>query len=129
MIQFGAKKNKYRAVRVQAAGMSFASRLEYDTWCYLVMLEKGKKIRDLECQKNVRLFADPDINYKADFAFFDLEKQRMIYAEAKGLECERWRMIKKLWIHVGPSDLQVFMRARNGRDIILTEVLFPKSME
>ena len=36
------------------------------------------------------------------------------WAEAKGAETERWRIIKKLWRFYGPGELSIWVAGRNG---------------
>lgn len=117
------RKNKYGAVRSESklAGRTFDSGLERKRGEELALLEKGGAIADLRFQEVVELTA-AKIRFKTDFSYFlirnamgfeppDTPRQ---FEETKGIDGERWRIIKNLWVQYGPGDLHIFKANRDG---------------
>ncbi|NJM09711.1 MAG: DUF1064 domain-containing protein [Bdellovibrionaceae bacterium] len=104
---FGPKSQKYGAIRVKRAGLSFASQGEANLYEHLLWLERAGKIRAIRCQVSVYL-TKAKILYKPDFSFVGVDTGELIYAEFKGFETPEWRIKRRLWMHYGPGRLQVF---------------------
>ena len=101
---FFPKKNKYKATRT-AEG--YDSKLEQAVGAMLHFMEKAGEIKDIRRQHRVELSA-AKIACKIDFSYTDVKTNQTIFIEAKGLDLERWRIIKKLWAHYGPGRLEVW---------------------
>lgn len=95
--------NKYNAMRT--AG--FGSKLEASVYQLLLFRQKVGEIKDIKQQVSVDLSCG--INWKVDFQFYDRIRKRTMYAEAKGIETERYRICLKLWRggH-GPGPLEIY---------------------
>lgn len=117
------KFSKYGNVVSLRNGRSLASKLERSVYDLLCLMEKGGLIRDLQCQKSVSL-TDAKIQYIADFTFFDLKKDRQVWAEAKGFETAVWKIKKRLWKHYGPGPLEIW--CGNHLKPFLAETVIPK---
>jgi len=125
-------KNKYHAKRCEAsedswpelAGRSFPSKLERATANLLVIRQRAKEIKDLEFQPRVRLLEHPDLNYKPDFRYFDIERKQLYHVESKGFVGERWRVIRVVWAHFGPTPLEIMVAGKYGPRVQKT--LWPK---
>jgi len=101
----------------ELAGRRFDSRLERDRAELLVLLQRGKEIRNLRFQEKVYL-TKAEIGYRADFYYeerYAPRKFRKIWEDTKGFETPRWRLIKRLWKHYGPGALRVTVRTRDGK--------------
>jgi hypothetical protein len=122
--------NKYGAKRTVVDGQSFPSKLEADVYCHLKMLEKAGELEELVRQPTVYL-TDAKISYKPDFQCSipriktddGIRIWGTVYIEAKGLETERYRLIKKLWKHYGLYPLHVYKANRKG--VYLAEEIIP----
>lgn len=97
------KNNKYNAKR--EAG--FGSKLEAEVYKILKLREKAGQIQDLCQQQRVDLSCN--IFWKVDFSFVETATNRRVWAEAKGVETERYRLCLKLWKggH-GPGKLEIW---------------------
>ncbi len=123
--------SKYRNKRSAAspeiwpelAGRRFDSKLERDRAQELVLLLRQGELSDLEFQPMYKL-TDAMISYRSDFAY--IEQGRAVTEEIKGMEGERWRIIKKLWRYYGPNILRVYKRS-TGSSIKLTDTIMPVS--
>lgn len=110
----GGSTNKYGAKKAERAGRSFDSGAEAKVFDYLTMLQSGGDILDLKCQ--VRL------HYRSDFQYYDVHLRRTITAEVKGFEGERWRVIRQLWLDVGPTPLWVYRVDDGGGITIMRKI-------
>lgn len=106
---------KFKNKRTKIDNYYFASRLEADLYIYLKQLERQNIVRDIECQVQVYL-TKAKILYKPDFRAFDIQQGVEVYYEAKGCETATWRLKRRLWMHYGPGELQVWKRS--GKDAI-----------
>lgn len=112
-------KNKYGAKRTTNDGRSFASKLESNVYSMLKLMERGGLIKNIRCQQTVEL--TPRVKYKSDFTVFDIKLDQDVWVEAKGFEGERWRVIRNLWLDLGPGLLRVYKQ--KGNRIYLHEEL------
>ena len=110
--------NKYHAIRT----CGYASRIEAQRAAELALLQRAGTITELHEQPRTLLTAD-EISYKPDFCY--RENGQLIYEEVKGVETERYRIIKKLWAHYGPAPLRVMKRGHSGR-IEMAQEIKPK---
>ena len=115
------RRNKFNSRRVVFDGQSFPSMLEGALWTHLKLLEYGGKLRDVTRQPTVFL-TKAKISFKPDFMAYDVELGKDVYYESKGVETERWRMIKKLWEYYGPSILRVY-RGTHRRLTLAVEII------
>lgn len=92
-------------------------------FCYLKMLQAGGYIEGLQRHGSVRL-TEAKISYKPDFQAFHKEFQAQVYYEAKGVETERWCLVKRLWKVYGPGRL--FIYKGNVRGVYLSEEIIPE---
>ena len=96
--------NKYHAKKTSVNGITFASRGEAKRYSYLLLLEKAKKISNLELQPKF-LLQDKFIhngekirviNYIADFQYN--ENGKAIVEDFKGVETEVFKIKRKLFL-------------------------------
>lgn len=126
------KGNKYGAKRAtsnlpELAGRSFHSQLERDRAGELVILLRAGAIRDLVFQPRVML-TEADISYHADFSYQQRNATgdwQTVYEEAKGMEGDRWRIIRALWRVYGPGTLLVTKRVGDG-GIMVADAIVPR---
>ena len=102
-------------------GLNFASKGGADCYVYLKLLERGLTISGLTCQVQTDLSAG--VMYKADFRYYDMKLKRDIWAEFKGVETDRWSIIKKLWKCYGPGLLRIYKGT--GLGIVVDEEIEP----
>ncbi len=91
------------------------SKLEKAVGEILYLRERAGELRDVQEQVKVRICCDnPDcpsnmrIHSIIDFSAFDVKKEKTIYIEAKGFETSDYRIKRRLWLHNGPSDMEVW---------------------
>lgn len=107
-----ASAHKYNAKKTVVEGQSFPSGLEARTWTYLRVLEQQKELTELSRQATVT-FPIVDIKYKADMKYTN-KAGKTVWVEAKGMEGDRWKIIKKIWKALGPGNLEVYKDRGNG---------------
>lgn len=117
----GNVMGKYGATRVSHAGYSFASKLESALFDLLKEREGKGFISEIKCQTSVYL-TEARILYKPDFQFISHDK--IVYAEAKGMETNSWRIKRRLWIFYGPGDLEIWKGTY--KKLRCDEILCPK---
>jgi len=87
-------RTKYRAIRTEVDGRSFASKLEARRYKQLVELQKAHLIRWFTCQ--VPFYLAPGVKYVADFliVYFD---GRVVVEDVKGVETQAFKIKRKLF--------------------------------
>lgn len=114
--------HKTNAKRTVVDGKSFPSQLEANLYCHLKFLEKDHLVDEISLQERVELTL-AKIAVKIDFYYFCRIKCMFRYAEAKGIETEKWQLIVRLWRHYGPAPLDIYKANRRG--IYLAETINP----
>jgi len=114
-----AQANKYHAVRTEG----YMSKAEATRARELAVLERAGEISNVLYNPTIHLLRDPDITYRPDYQYED-KNGTTRYEEVKGVETDRWRMIRKLWQHFGPGPLHV-VRCERGVCRV-TETIWPK---
>ena len=87
-------RTKYRAIRTEVDGRSFASKLEARRYRQLVELQKLHIIRWFTCQ--VPFYLAPGIKYVSDFLVV-WSDGRITIEDAKGVETAAFKIKKKLF--------------------------------
>ncbi len=122
-----SNKNKYNEVKAEReGGLSFASKLEASLYDYLKLCENNGEIKIEEIQSSVKL-TRAQIRCIPDFRIYDNELKCQVWCEAKGLEMERWKLIKKLWCWYGPGPLRIYKGTY--KSLYLDEVIIPNTGE
>ncbi len=109
--------NKYGAIRSEnlnfkeLSGRSFDSKLERDVAVMLCIRQRAGEISELQFQHVFKL-TDADISWRCDFSY--QENGELQACEAKGLEGERWRIIRKLWGFYGHCTLHIYVAGNRG---------------
>jgi hypothetical protein len=113
------KPNRFGSVakKVVVAGEAFPSRLEADTWLLL------KRHYPLVVRYPTVHLTEARISWKVDFGM-GTAGGGVEFAESKGVETERYRMLKKLWTVYGPGTLRIFKADRRGNPVQV-EVIVP----
>jgi len=109
------KRNKYgnRIIKDPVTGKkAYDSKLECRYHCQLIIREKAGEIKDVKQWPSVELL--PDIRYKPDFYYVDVDSGHEIWVDTKGVIGERYRIIKKLWRLFGPGILHEVMQGKSG---------------
>lgn len=100
---------KYGNQKVTDKGITFDSKAEHKRWCYLVMLQKAKEIRDLQRQVPFELIPalarprggkERPTHYIADFTYTDKAGNQVV-EDVKGAVTPEFRLKRKLmlWVH------------------------------
>ena len=101
--------NKYFNKKVIIDGIQFDSKKEGKRYTELKLLKKAKIIDELELQKvfelqpkytNAKGEHIRSITYKADFYYYDKQKERYIVEDTKGFKTEAYKLKKKLFEYV-----------------------------
>ena len=104
--------NKYFNKKVVVDGIKFDSKKEAKRYIELKILKRSGKIRDLELQaefilqpkyKNAKGENIRAITYKADFLYYDLEKEKYIVEDTKGFRTDAYKIKKKLFEYKYPN--------------------------
>lgn len=108
--------------KVRHQKTAFDSRAEEDCYESLKWKEKIGEIKDLETQVRVKLLNG--IYHHTDFKFTFTDTDETVWAEYKGFEDARWKMVKKIWRYHGPGRLFIY----KGRKLALlcVEVITPQ---
>lgn len=108
------KPSKYRAIKTVVDGITFDSRKEGRRYRELRLLEKAGVIKDLSLQPHFLLQeayskngkAVRKIEYIADFSYYDLEKDKFVVEDVKGVKTDVYRLKKKIFEFKYP-DLEI----------------------
>jgi hypothetical protein len=100
-----ARKNKYGAKRTIVDGQSFPSQGEANWYLIQRWREKIGDISEFQRHGTVRL-GEAKISYKPDGNF--MKQGKRAWGEYKGVETDRFRIIRKLWLAVGPGHLEIW---------------------
>lgn len=92
--------NKFRNRKIETQGFGkFDSKLEYETFLYLLALQQNKRISNIQRQVAIDLTPKKEkfkVKYICDFAYIDKERG-LIIADAKGMLTPEYR-IKREWL-------------------------------
>ena len=116
--------NKYGAIRTRDAfcrNRWFDSKGEADRGADLRLLERAGEISELQFQVTFHL-TEARVSYRADFVY--REKGRIVAEDFKGVETDRFRLIRQLWRVYGPCLLRVTKRRRKGFAVV--EEIMPR---
>ena len=100
--------SKYRAKKTVVDGIKFDSKREAERYCELKLLEKAKKIRNLELQPRFLLrdkFKDKQgnthrkIEYVADFMYVD-KSGKTVVEDVKGVLTDVYKLKKKMFLKI-----------------------------
>lgn len=123
------KKHKYGAEKVKSAsGYSYASKLECSVHAMLVLREKAGEIKILQIQPVVKIELPPGSGNRwgcrPDFKCLDIASGKEFYVEAKGLECDRFKATRFIWIAAGPAPMELW-KGTHQRPV-LVEIIVPE---
>ncbi len=106
---YGAKRTFSRLI-----GRNFSSNFERRIADRLWRRQEAGEISDLTFQPRVTLLGC--VRMVPDFRY--VEDDRVIHHEAKGFANDRWRMQRKLWAQLGPTEYRV--THQKGTDEVIT---------
>lgn len=101
--------NKYNAKKISLNGQTFDSQHEFDRWCELSLLRRGKVISDLQRQVKFELIpaqyedgklVERAVSYIADFTYFDKAQGKTIVEDAKGMKTKEYILKRKLMLYI-----------------------------
>jgi hypothetical protein len=95
---FGQKKSKYRAKRVEFDGIKFHSQKECSRYKVLKMLQERGEIRELKLQVKFELKVNEFVieKYVADFTYYD-KQGNYVVEDTKGFKTADYKR-KKKWM-------------------------------
>lgn len=101
-------KNKYKNQKTVSDGHRFDSKAEERRYQELLLLKKANKIDRLIIHPKFRLQdafslrgrTYRAINYIADFLYYDLERDRFVVEDVKGVRTEAYILKMKLFIAI-----------------------------
>lgn len=102
------KRNKFNAKKIRDCnGVVVAdSKAERDFLLhYLALREKAGEIKDITKWPTVKM--TPFISWKLDYSYIEVDTGELIYTDVKGVEGERFRILKNLWKTVGTTTLEI----------------------
>lgn len=97
--------SKYRNEKVYLDGIKFDSNREFQRYIELKTMLNAGLIKDLELQKRFVLQDGYEmqgkkirpITYVADFVYFDIEKNKTVVEDVKGMRTDVYKMKKKMF--------------------------------
>lgn len=97
--------NKYRNVFTAVDGIIFDSKKEAERYKELKLLQMAGRIKDLQMQVKYELQPkfklngrmQREINYIADFVYYDVGKGRQVVEDAKGHRTDVYKLKKKMF--------------------------------
>lgn len=97
--------NKYGNIKTKTSdGIKHDSRKEANRWCELKLLERAGKITDLQRQVKYELIPKQDgeraCYYVADFVYHDVDANKKVVEDTKGVKTEVYKIKKKLMLYV-----------------------------
>lgn len=103
--------NKYKNKKVVIDGIEFDSQKEGKRYTELKLMERCGLIKDLELQKVYELQPTfkknnktyQKITYKADFSYYDIEREQIIVEDVKGFKTEVYKIKKKMFEYKYPE--------------------------
>lgn len=105
------KQSKYKNKKVVVNGIKFDSQLEANHYKTLLLLERAGAIKDLKLQvafelqpsfnKNSKHYRE--INYIADFVYYDTTKNKTIVEDTKGYKTQIYKLKKKMFEYRFPD--------------------------
>lgn len=109
------KRSKFHNVRIEVDGIKFDSKKEYKRYTELKLLERAGVIRDLRLQVPFELIpaqpgglrSERPMTYVADFVYFDIEKNRQITEDCKGVKTKEYIIKRKLMKMAGHEIAEV----------------------
>lgn len=101
--------SKYRSIRTEVDGISFASKKESRRYSELKLLERANRISELRLQPRYKLevFGELICTYVGDFEYADDEREQLVTEDVKGFETPEFKIKRKLF------------KAIYGRDVVL----------
>ena len=106
------RKNKYKNKEIIIDGIKFQSIKEGKRYTELKLLKKAGLIKELELQKVFEIQPKyinnkgehiRSITYKADFFYYDKEKEQYIVEDTKGFKTDTYKLKKKIFEYVYPN--------------------------
>lgn len=115
---------KYRNVKQELDGRSFASKLEAAVFTILKSRENAGELDIIQQQDHVYL-TSARILYIPDFVcrIRAGEENKLLWIEAKGFQTPEWRIKKRLWKFYGPGILEIYTGSHTRPQ--LTETIIP----
>ena len=89
---------KYGAIKTTVDGLTFPSKREANRYALLRILEKGGKIQNLEVQPtyDIAINGTHVCKVKLDFRYFDIDRNRIVIEDSKGMDNPLSRLKRKL---------------------------------
>ncbi len=113
----GAARSKYRSQKVEYDGIKFDSKHERDRYIDLKLMERAGVIRDLKLQVPIRVTiggieiryveSKRHLTYRADFQYYDVERDRLVHEDAKGYATREYKMKRALLAAMGIEIVEV----------------------
>jgi len=104
------KKPRYNnhscSVTYRGQQYNFPSKLEAGHFKELCLRQDAGEIRDLRCQEDVYL-TEARIHFIPDFSYVVCATGEKEFYESKGLELERFQILKKLWPYYSDHKLTI----------------------
>jgi len=101
---------KYGNTKIIVNGERFDSKKEYRRFCELQLLARAKKISNLSRQVKYTLIPaqknekgkvlERECSYIADFVYYDLEQNKYIVEDSKGVRTKDYIIKRKLMLYI-----------------------------
>ena len=108
--------SKYHAKKIKWDGQTFDSKKEFYRYQELLLLQRAGKIKNLERQVKIPLLPSQKdengkvieraVTYIADFVYFDIERNKTIVEDAKGMKTKEYILKRKMLLYLNHIRIQ-----------------------
>lgn len=114
---------KYKAKKVEFNNIKFDSKIECEYYKYLLKLESDGEIKDIELQPKYVLIPSyvnsngkkiREIKYIADFKFFDIQANKWVIIDVKGMPTEVAKLKRKMFGYFHQDKELLWVKRKGG---------------
>ena len=108
--------SKYHSKKIKWNGETFDSKREFNRYQELLLLQRAGKITNLERQVRIPILPSQKdergkvieraVTYIADFVYFDIEQNKTIVEDAKGVRTPEYILKRKMALYLKQIRIQ-----------------------
>ena len=108
--------SKYHSKKIKWNGETFDSKREFNRYQELLLLQRAGKITNLERQVRIPILPSQKdergkvieraVTYIADFVYFDIEQNKTIVEDAKGVRTPEYILKRKMCLYLNHIRIQ-----------------------
>ena len=115
-MRYPQTESKYHAKKIKWNGETFDSKKEFNRYQELLLLHRAGKIYGLERQVKIPLLpsqkdengkvVERAVTYIADFVYFDIEQNKVVVEDAKGMRTPEYILKRKMVLYLNHIRIQ-----------------------